>query len=154
MSDFSVSGQAPSDTGSSGGSQYNVHRVVPEVDADFEGIEDKASTSEQSEPVEDHKSDRESLSGSGEEQDEPLFRETTTKETESRFHGEAEQHDESGDQQEPISGSGGDPTGANFWAVVRVEPDTDDRGNERELHVNRRSEKFIPEESTKASDEG
>lgn len=149
---MSASGQAASDTGSSTGSQDTAQKVIPEVDADFENFEDMGSASQQSDVKADQKDESQSLSGSGEEQDGPLFRATETNEAESRFHGEAKQQDESGDQQESISGSGGDPTGANFWAVVRVEPDAANGGSERELHLSRRSEKSTPEETTREAD--
>ena len=147
-----ASGQA-SDTGSSTGSEEGGQRVIPEVERDFENFEQLGSASHQSDAQTDQKYDDQSLSGSGEKQDEPIFRATATKEERSRFHGEAEQQDESGDQQEPVSGSGVDPTGANFWAVVRIEPDAVDRGSDRELHVSRRSEKSTPVETTQSSDE-
>lgn len=127
--------------------------MIPEVVADFENFEALGSSSQQSEAA-DHKDDRasQSLSGSAEERNESLFRAPATKETKSRFDGEAEQQDGTGDQQESISGSGVDSAGVNFWPVVRVEFDADNGGSDRELHLIRRSEISTPEKVTKASD--
>ena len=144
QSELSSSGEPTSDsTGSEGG----IHRVIPEVDEDFE---DLGSTSQQS----NHKDESQGRSESGDKQNGSIFRATATEETESRFHGEAEQQDKSGDHQESVSGSGVDLTGANFWAIVRVEPDTVDRGSDRELHVSRRSDKSTAENIIKDADEG
>ena len=151
LSDTSAFGQATSDTGSLAGSRVGVHRVIPEINADFEGL---GSASQQSSNETDPKDEGQDVSGSGDDENEPLFRAPATKETDSRFHGEAEQQDESGDQKEPVSGSGVDPTGANFWAVVRVEPDAVDGGSDRELHLSRRSEKSTSEETTRNADKG
>lgn len=131
-------------------SEGGIHRVMPEVD---ENIEDLGSTSQQSNVQADQKDKSQGRSGSGDKQNEPIFRATATEETESRFHGEAEQQDQSGDQQESVSGSGLDLTGANFWAVVRVEPNTVDRGSDRQLHISRRSEKSTAD-IAKDEDEG
>ena len=151
QSDFSASGQATSGTGSLAGSQGGENRVIPEINADFE---DLGSASQQSNKETDPKDEGQGLSGSGDDGNEPLFRAPATKETDSRFHGETEQQDESGDQPESVSGSGIDPTGANFWAVVRVEPDAVDGGSDRELHLSRRSEKSTNDETTRNADEG
>ncbi|KAM7437126.1 hypothetical protein ABFA07_013198 [Porites harrisoni] len=154
LGDLSASGEATSGTGYQGESQDNAHRVIPEVGEDFEGITEKENSSKHTGERTDHKDENESLSGSGEEQDGPLFRGTATKKAESRFHGEAEQQGESGDQQESISGSGINPTGANFWAVVRIEPESVNGGSEREHQLNRRSDTFIPQEATEGSASG
>ena len=140
---MSASGQA-SGTG-------DVHGVIPEVVADFENFEALGGRSE----ARDHKDDSASqgLSGSTEEENEPLFRASGIKETESRFDGEAEQQDGTGDQQESISGSGVDSAGVNVWPVTRIEFGADDRGSDRELHLIRRSEISTPEKLTRASDD-
>ena len=154
LGDLSASGEATSGTGYQGESQDNAHRVIPEVGEDFEGITERENSSKHTGERTDHKDENESLSGSGEEQDGPLFRGTATKKAESRFHGEAEQQGESGDQQESISGSGINPTGANFWAVVRIEPESVNGGSKREHQLNRRSDTFIPQEATEGSASG
>ncbi|CAH3152567.1 unnamed protein product [Porites evermanni] len=153
LGDLSASGEATSGTGYQGESQDNAHRVIPEVGEDFEGITEKEKSSKHIGERTDHKDENESLSGSGEEQDGPIFRGTATKKAESRFHGEVEQQGESGDQQ-PISGSGINPTGANFWAVVRIEPESVNGGSKREHQLNRRSDTFIPQEATEGSASG
>lgn len=145
---MSASGKEASGTG-------DVQKVIPEVDADFDNFEELGRISPPlSDKEADHKDEElsQSLSGSGEEKNEPLFRASATKETESRFHGEVEQQDGTGDQQESISGSGGDSVGVNFWPVVRIALDTDDGGSDREHHVIRRSEISTPEETTKVSE--
>lgn len=131
------------------------HRAIPEVVADFENFEEQGSSSPQSDEQADHDDGpAQSLSGSGEEKNQPLFRASATKEEESRFHGEAEQQDGTGDQQESVSGSGGDSAGVNFWPVIRIAPDADNGGSDRELHLIRRSEISTPEEPTRVSDDG
>lgn len=154
VGDLSASGEATSGAGYPGGSQDSAHRVIPEVEKDFGGIKENEHSSEQSGEGTDRKDEKEILLGSGEKQDGPLFRGTATKKAESRFHGEAEQQDESDDQQESISGSGINPTGANFWAVVRIEPESVNGGSEREHELNRRSDTFIPQEATEGSASG
>lgn len=141
---MSASGNEASGTG-------DEHKVIPEVAADFENFEEQESSASQSDKDD---GPAQSPSGSGEERDEPLFRASTSKQEESRFHGEAEQQDGTGDQQESISGSGVDTAGVNFWPVVRIEPDADTRGSDRELHLIRRSEISTPEETTRVSDDG
>lgn len=144
LGDLSASGNEASGTG-------DEHKVIPEVAADFESFEDQESSTSQSDK---DGGLAQSQSGSGEERNEPLFRDSTTKEEESRFHGEAEQQDGTGDQQESISGSGADTAGVNFWPVVRIEPDSDTRGSDRELHLIRRSEISTPEGTTRVTDDG
>ena len=128
--------------------------VIPDVVADFENFEAPGSSSQKSEArgQKDH-STSQVLSGSAEEENEPLFRASATKETESRFDGEADQQDGSDHQQESISGSGVDSAGVNFWPVTRIEFGTDDRGSDRELHLIRRSEISTPEKVTGTSDD-
>jgi len=132
----------------------DVHGAIPEVVDDFENFEALGSRSQKSEPA-DHKDDSasQSQSGSAEDENDALFRASATKGTESRFDGEAEQQDGTGDQQESISGSGVDSAGVNFWPVVRAELDADDRGRDGELHLIRRSEISTPEKVTRASED-
>lgn len=145
---MSASGNQASGTG-------DTPRVIPEVVADFENFEELGSSSApQSDKEAIHNDDdgpTQSLSGSGEERNEPLFR--ASKGEESRFHGEAEQQDDTSDQPESVSGSGVDSVGVNFWPVVRIEPDTDDGGSDRELHLIRRSEISTPEKTTEVSED-
>ena len=123
----------------SGGRQ----KVIPEVVADFEDFKrlggSTAKSNKESENIDDSSSFQ-SLSGSGESEIEPLFRESNSKETENQSHGDTAQQNESDDEQESNSGSGADSTGANFWPVVRTEPDADARGSDREPHLIRKSE--------------
>lgn len=121
---------------------------------DFEHFEALGSSSQKSEAA-DHKDDSASQgqSGSAENENEPLFRASAIKETESRFDGEAEQQDGTGDHQESISGSGVDSAGVNFWPAVRVESNADYRASDRELHLIRRSEISTPEKVIRAFDD-
>ena len=130
----------------------DVHRTIPEVVEDFENFEALGSNSQKSEAAH-HKDDSafQTQSGSAKGVNEPLFRASATKGTESRFNGEAEKQDGTGDQQESISGSGVDSAGVNFWPVARVEFGADYRGSDREHHLIRRSETSTPEKVTRAS---
>jgi len=130
----------------------NVHGAIPEVVEDFENFEALGSSSQKPEAAH-HKDDSafQSRSGSAEGENEPPFRASASKGTESRFYGEAERQDGTGDHKESLSGSGVDSAGVNFWPVARVEFGADDRRSDRELHLIRRSEISTPEKVTRAS---
>lgn len=97
-----------------------------------------------------YKNESWSLSGSG---DQPLFPVSAVTEGESQFERDSsDPQDKSIDQQASASGSGVGRIGAHFWTFVRIEPDRINTGNDRELHITRRSKKSAPQESTRNRD--
>lgn len=144
-SGFSSSGEAKFDN--TVDRQGEVHKVIPEIDEDFE---DLGSATHQSNKKEHDKDENQSLSGSG---DQSLFPAKDITEAKFQFAGESySQAIRASNQQEYVSGSGIDPIGANSWAVVRVEPDRITTGSDRELYISRRSEKSALQERTRKVD--
>ena len=141
LSGLNGSSKEEIESGSSTGSEGDVHRVIPEIDEDFRHMEELGSSRSHA-----NSEENDSLSGSGDENSGQLFPKTSSKETNSPFDEEATQKDESVNQQPPVSGSGS--VGVNLWPDVRIQPGgSDGDSSGRELKLSRRSETSRPNDA-------